>query len=421
MIFTKWKLPAGWRWEELHDHCDAIRGVTFPSGEATYEPFDGGTACLTTSAVQQEVDWDSRRFILGHRPSTDQLLRPGDLLVSTANSKALVGKSSLVQSVPFRCTFGAFVTVLRPKPTLKPILLAYWMRTEAAMWYCFQKSSNTTNISNLRVPDLLTMDVPLPPLEEQERIAAILKHRMATIDRARTAAQAQLEAAQALPAAYLRAVFNTPQAQNWPRYQIIDLISSEVLLHHQDGNHGELYPRTTDFAPTGVRFLAAQHMTRQGALDFEAAPCISKEQAAGLRIGFAQANDVLLAHNATVGPVAFAAPDCEPFVVGTSLTIYRPDPNHMLPRFLFYALQSPDFQAQLFDAMKQTTRNQVPITRQRLLHLPVPPLSEQEAIVRALPRQMEQAEKIQTTLEEQLGAVGAIPGALLRRAFHGEL
>lgn len=54
---------------------------------------------------------------------------------------------------------------------------------------------------------LLTLEIYLPPLPEQKRIAAILTEQMADVERARAAAKAQLEAAKALPAAYFRQAF----------------------------------------------------------------------------------------------------------------------------------------------------------------------------------------------------------------------
>ena len=96
------ELLEGWEWVKLGDVCEAVRGVTFSSGEAKNEPFDGGIACLTTSGVQNEVAWDSRRFIpkVAARRE-EQILQHGDNQVSTANSKALVGKSCVVTELPF--------------------------------------------------------------------------------------------------------------------------------------------------------------------------------------------------------------------------------------------------------------------------------------------------------------------------------
>jgi hypothetical protein len=57
---------------------------------------------------------------------------------------------------------------------------------------------------------LLQLEIPLPPLSEQRRIAGILREQMAAVERARAAARARLEAVKALPAAFLRQVFPQP-------------------------------------------------------------------------------------------------------------------------------------------------------------------------------------------------------------------
>ena len=87
-------------------------------------------ACITTSGVQDKIDWESRRFIPTSRLSSEQqILRLVDIVVSTANSKALVGKSCVVSELPFPCAFGAFVTVLRvTSPDVDATYLAHWFR-----------------------------------------------------------------------------------------------------------------------------------------------------------------------------------------------------------------------------------------------------------------------------------------------------
>ncbi len=52
--------------------------------------------------------------------------------------------------------------------------------------------------------------IPLPSLDEQRRIAALLREQLAEIDRAKAALAAQREAIDALPAALLREVFGPP-------------------------------------------------------------------------------------------------------------------------------------------------------------------------------------------------------------------
>ncbi|MFA6314237.1 MAG: restriction endonuclease subunit S [Sterolibacterium sp.] len=161
---------------QLGEVCEFVRGVTFPSGEGKSEPTADSIACLTTSGVQREVAWRSRRFIPRERiRNSRQILRSGDILISTANSKELVGKSCLVHRPPYPCAFGTFVTVARPLEKVYPLYLAYWMGTPDFLAWCYKSSSNTTNISNLRVSELETLELRLPNVSEQKRIAGQLE------------------------------------------------------------------------------------------------------------------------------------------------------------------------------------------------------------------------------------------------------
>lgn len=51
-------------------------------------------------------------------------------------------------------------------------------------------------------------EIPLPPLAEQKRIAAILTEQLAAVEKARKASEAQLESIKQLPAALLKQAFN---------------------------------------------------------------------------------------------------------------------------------------------------------------------------------------------------------------------
>jgi len=58
-----------WPRRRLGEIATPVRGVTFPSGEASSVLFDGSIACLTTSGVQDVVAWESRRFVPTARTS----------------------------------------------------------------------------------------------------------------------------------------------------------------------------------------------------------------------------------------------------------------------------------------------------------------------------------------------------------------
>ena len=193
---------------ELGDVCEAVRGVTYVGGEARRLPDAGYVGCVTTSAVQNVIDWNSRRYIPAKAvKNKNRLLQSGDILVSTANSKALVGKSCLVNAVPEACTFGAFVTVLRPGKDIVSSWLSSTIQNGDARQYFYDVSSNTTNISNLKVSDLLSYPIPMPPLAKQQRIVAELESQTGATDRAKQAAEEALTSLRELPGALQRRAF----------------------------------------------------------------------------------------------------------------------------------------------------------------------------------------------------------------------
>jgi type I restriction enzyme S subunit len=196
------------------------------------------------------------------------------------------------------------------------------------------------------------------------------------------------------------------------RHSIGDLIKAGVITAHKDGNFGSLYPRIEDFVDNGIPLLTAK-VVNAGRIDFEAAQKLSKETAARLTYGFIQAGDVLLSHNATVGRVAVVPEFNGQALIGTSLTYFRPDKSRLLPRYLASFLESRDFQNQLAGVMGLSTRNQVPITAQRLLEVDLPPMPVQRRIsefVGALDDRI-------TVLRETNATVEAIAQALFKSWF----
>ena len=87
------------------------------------------------------------------------------------------------------------------------------------------------------------------------------------------------------------------------------------------------------------------------------------------------------------------------------------------PKFLFYTLTASQFQTQLVDAMKQTTRNQVPITKQRTLSLPMLALDVQHDISAQLDDAFAVSVGLRNSLRAKLSELEKLPAALLRAAF----
>jgi type I restriction enzyme, S subunit len=168
--------------------------------------------------------------------------------------------------------------------------------------------------------------------------------------------------------------------EDWNVYRIQELIDNKTIVDHLDGNHGELYPKSHEFQSYGIPYITANDLVNRF-VSFQKCKFLSQEKASLFRKGIAKNGDVLFAHNATVGPVSLLSTNLEYVILSTTATYFRCEPQKLNNYFLLYLLQSSLFVTQYQSVMAQSTRNQVPITAQRKLFIPLPPTKEeQEAI-----------------------------------------
>ena len=178
-----------------------------------------------------------------------------------------------------------------------------------------------------------------------------------------------------------------------------EMLDDNAITYHLDGNHGSDYPRNEEFVESGVSYISANCIIDDN-VNLKLAKHLTEERAAKLRKGIAQDEDVLFAHNATVGPVAILHTRETKVVLGTSLTAYRCNKQRILPSYLKAYMQSEGFVRQYTKDMKQTTRNQVPITAQRKYLFIVPPLSLQNQFAAFVERVDKQKQTVQQSLEK---------------------
>ena len=160
----------------LGDNAKLIRGITFKPVDKC-DPHDEGTVvCMRTKNVQATLD--ASDLIAVPRSlvrNSEKMLSTGDILVSSANSSNLVGKCCQVPKLQYPSTAGAFISILRPKTEkLESSYLYRWFSSDEIQRRLRSFANQTTNISNLNHKKTLDLQIPLPALAEQRRIAGIL-------------------------------------------------------------------------------------------------------------------------------------------------------------------------------------------------------------------------------------------------------
>lgn len=164
-------LPTSWRWVTLADVCSIERGISFPSSAMQESPATDLIACLRTTNIQAEVEWDDLIYIPeSYVNSSDKLIKLNDILISTANSRPLVGKVAMVHKVQINSTFGGFIAVIRTSKLIDPYFLFSYLGSVIVQTKLSNMALQTTNIANLTIQSIAKFPIPLPTLPEQNEI-----------------------------------------------------------------------------------------------------------------------------------------------------------------------------------------------------------------------------------------------------------
>ena len=209
-----------------------------------------------------------------------------------------------------------------------------------------------------------------------------------------------------------------PIPESWEYTDIQTLYELKAIIDYGDGNHGSLYPRSSEFGDTGVTFVTAKDLAG-GCVNWSGCAKLGQQCANQLTKGWAAGGDVLLTHNATVGRVARVEPEVGPFLLGTSVTFYRLNLDVLLADFFYHMLMSQLWQGQLQAIMEQTTRNQVSIQKQALFRVAVPPLSEQHRITVKVDELMALCDELEAQLTANSTARHQLLQSTLQEALGG--
>jgi type I restriction enzyme S subunit len=336
-----------------------------------------------------------------------QIIRTGDVLVATTrpnlNAVAMV-PPDLDNQI---CSTG-FCVLRATEEVIPGFLLAFVQSADfVAAVSELVKGALYPAMTDRQVRDVR---LALPGISQQRRIAAVLSEQLATVERAGVAAEAQLEAAKVLPAAYLRAVFSSTEAQRWPtrRLGAVCRIQLGKMLSpaSKTGASPQPYLRNANVQWNGFDLSEVAEM------DFSK----DEQEKFALKPG-----DLLVCEGGEPGRAAVWNGEIAPCYYQKALHRLRPVSADVNPSYVMYRLWVGAIEAEFLGSHAKTTIAHLPAIRLADLPIGLPPISVQDLIARRLAGQISAADGTRNRLEEQLAAINALPAALLRRAFRGEL
>jgi type I restriction enzyme, S subunit len=324
----------------------------------------------------------------------------GDLLVAKITPSFENGKQAIAK---IDRAFGYATTEVIPlqeiegtsdKFYLHFILLNPEIRKELAA-----KMDGSTGRQRLRKEILASKKIPLPPLDEQRRIAHVLSTVQAAIEQ-----QARLIALTSeLKSALLRKLFTegvvkTSQVlktcevcgarhradlkhteiglvpESWDVVELNDVVKQKIV----DGVH-----QTPTYIETGIPFITAKDIV-DNTVDFSECRFISEDEHHSLtRKIKPKRGDVLLTKVGTVGNTALIDFDQE-FSIFVQLALISPNQDKVNSEFLYWALQSEAVQIEIMSNAPQSTMKFIGTQKIAKVKIPLPDLSEQSEIAEIL-------------------------------------
>jgi type I restriction enzyme S subunit len=402
-------LPDGWHWVRVGDVGDVVNGYGFA------EHLQGRTDLPFPFIKVSDMNAADAETVISRAANTvDEIILKqlrartypaGTVIFPKVGGALLTNKKRLLG---VEATFDNNVMGIVPKEVDSQFLF-YWMQS-----FDLRTLANVQALPSIRQSDVAALKMPLPSSSEQKRIAAILNEQMAAVERARAAAEAQLKAAKVLPAAYLREVFDSQEAQQWAKEKLgnVSLISGGIQ-------------KTPDRKPKNFHrpYLTVRNVQR-GYLDLSALERFEITESELARLRLMQGDILIVEGNGSLDHIGRNAlfrgevPEC---IHQNHIIRVRLDEQRFVPEFVSRFLNSDAGKSQMIQkAMTTSGLYTLSAGKVAALEIPMPSMRRQQEIVGIFSEMIPTAENASGVIKSQLDSIHKLPAALLRQAFTGK-
>jgi type I restriction enzyme, S subunit len=392
------KLPTGWKWVKLGNAYEIQKGrkalKVFSSRS------ENNLRYLQIADLHGRV---TRNFASDPK---GVIASESDILIAWDGANAgtvSYGMSGLI---------GSTIALLRPKQSdMHTPFVGMFLQSQF-------KNFNTNFTYGSTIPHiekglLLSVEIPVPPMEEQRRIAGLLNEQMAMVGQAKKAAEERLNIAQALPNVFTKQLFEGEAARGWPVKHLGEITQLQTGFAFKSDCYvpqGMRLLRNANVSPGYIDWTEVVHLPSELVVDY---PKFS------LKLG-----DIVLSLDRPV--------------ISTGLKVARVDeidlPCLLVQRvgrfllsdsvdslFLFNYLQSEVFRRQITGHDQSLGVPHISPNQVLAASIRVPPLEEQQRNSSELLYRTAAVKTLEESIQQELDTIEAMPSALLRKAFSGGL
>ncbi len=403
-----------WAKKKLGDICHFVRGPFGGSLKKNIFKPDGYAVYEQQHAIYDQFE-DVRYFIDENKFNEMKRfeLNPGDLIMSCSGT---MGKVAIVPNSIKKGIINQALLKISPGKGVSNVFLKLWMQSKS-----FQNSlkeySGGAAIQNVASVSILkNIEIPLPPLPEQQRIVSILDKAFAAIDKAKANAAQNLKNAKELFESYLQSIFENKggalslsKGDGWKKKKL-----GEVCIVERGSSPRPIEQYQTD-SNEGVNWIKIGDTKGVDKYIFKTKEKITLEGAKKSR--YVKEGDFILSNSMSFG---------KPYIMKTDGYIHDGWfvlrlPVYVDTEFFWYLLASPYTMNQFNSLAAGAIVKNISGDLVKKTILPIPPLKEQHTIVQKLDSLSVETKKLESIYQKKIVDLEELKKSILQKAFAGEL
>ena len=321
----------------LSSVSEVIRGVTFSKAEGATTLSDDRLPVIRAGSIQQSLLLDEGQiWIPAKKIKPNQMIRENDIVMCTSSgSSDLVGKCAK-STQDWAGSFGAFCAGIRADESKcsSSYLYHFLCSPHFRNW---TKTSSGANIKNIRASELAAFEIPLPPLEEQKRIAAILDKA----DAIRRKRQQAIDLTDQLLRSVFLDMFGDPvtNPKGWEIQKLKDIARIQI------GPFGTQLHKE-DYVEDGIPLVNPKHI-----VDGKVVPAnkltITELKHDELPEYHLAESDIIMGRRGEMGRCALITKRENGWLCGTGSLFIRPHNKGVFSEYLYALLSGPTIKAHL--------------------------------------------------------------------------
>ena len=335
-----------------------------------------------------------------------------DILLSV---RAPVGPTNLS---PGTVCIGRGLTAIRPSEILNlKYLLHYFRYFEAQL----QQKGTGTTVKAITQDVIKNLEVPIPPLDEQERIVSRIEELFSELD---NGVETLRKIKQQL-AVYRQAVLKKAFEGKLTSCVSMREVALKNLVYGKDGLRRGPFGsaiKKSFFVPDGFKVYEQGNAINDD--PYRGRYYITQEKYEELKNFHIKPHDLLVScSGVTLGRIVELPDDAKPGVINQALLRIRLNHEMIATRYFIEFFRSEMFQRKIFDKSQGSAMpNLVGITEFKEITLNVPhSLDDQLAIVSEIENRVSVCDNIEKTVDTALQQAEAMRQSILKQAFKGRV